>query len=410
MDNSTSPTPLPPRGERFSDPGSRAVWAAITVLPIVEQHLIHDALRQLLGSFNARDSHDARVRHAIAALRECAERLGHSPSIGEYRRLRAEDPSLGWPPDASMRRWLGGGSWNDCLTQARLESVPDGDVVVAQLGSALSAEEITQALRDCARETGSIPTLHTYLGWARRPDVLSRPGRRPGSQHPFVRAFKGFRGALAASGLINEDIGERSRADRIRVAAYFVDDETCAVALRQVADRLGRSPRLQEYLAERELLIEEAASSGELKSLPAPSTIQKRFGRWDDALASAGLAALGGRRTGKRGPARERKPPRTSNAELVAALVEAYQHPDVGEPFTGAAYRAWRKAQIARDRGELRLRTIAGYDLVWTRLGSWSNGVKAVYRALEFGCTTPELIESRIDAILDGLLPEEGGE
>lgn len=163
-------------------------------------------------------------------------------------------------------------------------------------------------------------------------------------------------------------------------------------------------------MAVRELLIEEAAQGGELKPLPAPSTIQKRFGRWDDALASAALATLGGRRTGKAKKPRERKPPRTSNAELVAILVEAYQHPDVGEPFTGAAFRAWRKAQIARDRAERRLRKIPSYDLVWTRLGSWTHAIKAVYRTLEFGCATLEQIEARIEEILAGLLPEEAAE
>ena len=113
-----------------------------------------------------------------------------------------------------------------------------------------------------------------------------------------MRLFGGFREALAASGLIDEGIGERSRSERVRVAAYFVDDKICKAALRTVAAKLGRSPRLREYTAVREQLLNEAADDGELKSLPAPSTIQKRFGTWDDALASADLEPLGGRRTG----------------------------------------------------------------------------------------------------------------
>ena len=78
-------------------------------------------------------SSDVRVRRAIAALREAAEILGRSPSVGDYRRLQAERRELDWPPDGSLRKWLGG-SWNDCLARAHLEAVADGDALVAQMG------------------------------------------------------------------------------------------------------------------------------------------------------------------------------------------------------------------------------------------------------------------------------------
>ena len=62
-------TPLPRRGERFADPTTNAIWAAIVALPVALQHVLLDELRTLLGRNDKRDSHAARVQVAITAAR-----------------------------------------------------------------------------------------------------------------------------------------------------------------------------------------------------------------------------------------------------------------------------------------------------------------------------------------------------
>lgn len=97
-------------------------------------------------------------------------------------------PECGWPPDSSIRRWLGG-SWNDALRAARLEALPDGDAIKVHLGGALTADEIIAALRLCAEHLGHVPTFTDYRHWACRPDVVQLAGRRPRSQPPIDRVF-----------------------------------------------------------------------------------------------------------------------------------------------------------------------------------------------------------------------------
>jgi len=67
-----------------------------------------------------------------------------------------------------------------------------------------------------------IPTLHQYLAWARRPEVKARPGRRPASQAPFVRAFGGFIEALQASGVVSGDaLGKMPRSTCVRLGGLL---------------------------------------------------------------------------------------------------------------------------------------------------------------------------------------------
>lgn len=401
--NTSENSPLPRRGERFADAVLNAIWAAILALPVAMQHLLLDELRTLLGRNDERGSHAARQQVAISTLRECAELLGRSPSVGDYRSLRAEHPEFNWPADSTLRSWLGG-SWNDCLRAARLPAVPDGDVVVGQWGQAIAPEEAIAALQSCATELGTIPTLHTYLNWTRRPDVVARSGRRPQSQGPFIRIFSGFPQAIIAAGLTSEDSVENAtRRERLRVASYFITDEICTDALVRVADKLGRSPRVRDYIREREALLDAAdptdANGEALKALPAPSTIQQRFGIWDAALEAAGLEPLGGRRTGIKGRrGQHRKGPQIKTDEVIACLVEAYEAK--GDPFTGAAYRAWRSEQIERDRVARRLRRVPSYDVVWSRFGNWTNAMAVVYRAIKLGKRTKEEIAASLDEIL----------
>jgi hypothetical protein len=372
MNDDTSP--LPPLRELFADASARAVWAAITALPAGLQHEILKALQRLLALPTRLDSHGTRVAHAVSCLREVADVLGHSPTSFEYRQVRAERPQLNLPADGTLQGWLGG-TWNDALRQARLDTVPGGDVLVQEHGAAIESEAILEALRECAKELETIPTLHQYLSWVRRPDVKARPGRRPASQPPFTRAYGGYIDALKASGLVeSEALANMPRSTRVRLGSYFITDETIAEALRTVAQRLGRPPRLREYVVEREKLITESVENGDVRSLASPSLIQRRYGTWDAALVAAGLEPLGGRATynikGARGG---RKGPMISDGEIIEVLREAYAA--LGDPLTANAFKSWRVEQQQRDKQERRFRRLPSIDVVRTRFG-WSKAIE----------------------------------
>ena len=83
---------------------------------------------------------------------------------------------------------------------------------------------------------------------------------------------------------------------------------------------------------------------------------------------------------------------------MIACLVEAYEVK--GDPFTGAAYRAWRTEQSERDRAARRLRKVPSYDVVWSRFGNWTNALAVVYRAIKLGKRTTEEIAASLDEIL----------
>lgn len=372
-------SPLPPRREQFSSPVARAVWAAIVSLETSLQHELLRALQQLLCVPARLDTHGTRVSHAVTCLRQVAELLGRSPSVGDYRQTRAEQPEFDLPADSLVRRWLGG-SWNDCLKQARLDPVPDGDVLVSELGPSITGDEIIAALCECASDLETIPTFHRYLNWARRPDVKARRGRRPQSQSPFDRTFGGFVESLKAAGLLaGESLEQVPRSTRIRLGAYFIDDDVIRDGLREVANRLGRSPRVREYNLEREHIINETSiNGGELRSIPSHSLIQRRYGTWDAALLDAGLEGLGGRGTrsveGKRG---RRKGPQVTDEQILTSIREAYEA--LGDPFTSVAYRRWRKEQKARDLKARILRRTPDYHTIWKRFGTWENALKAAF-------------------------------
>lgn len=366
--------PRPPLRELFADPSAGVVWSAIQTLSTAAQHEILAELQRLLGLTVRLDSHGTRVARAISALREVAEIVGHAPTSSEYRQVRAERPELKLPADGTLQGWLGG-SWNDALKQARLDAVAGGDVLVREYGPTIEGEEILQALRDCAADLETIPTISQYLSWSRRPDVKARPGRRPSSQPPFDRGFGGFLPALKASGVINgETLTRMPRSTQVRLGSYFVGEEAACEALRWVTERIGRSPRVREYILEREKLIAESAEAGDPKSLPSPSTIQLRYGTWDKALEAAGLEVLGGKGTysikGNRGrPAG----PRVTLDEVAAVLREAYA--EIGEPFTVDAFQQWRAEQQRRELEQRTFRELPGITAIRARLGLWKNAV-----------------------------------
>src|ERR1700747_2577103 len=138
-DPASDPIALPPRGELFADASARAVWAAITALPPALQHQILATLRDLLACLEGTTTGETRVRHAVRCLCEAHDLLGHSPSVREYRELFASPGrERSGASDSHIRSWIGA-RWNDCLREARLARVPDGDILVASLGSAFAA-------------------------------------------------------------------------------------------------------------------------------------------------------------------------------------------------------------------------------------------------------------------------------
>ena len=373
---------LPPRGELFSDASARVVWAAILALPAALQHEVLIELRSLLACLEGTTTGETRVRHAVRCLREAHDVLGHSPSVREYRELYASrGQELQWANDSRIRSWIGG-SWKDCLREARLAGVSDGDLLVASLGSAFTADEITDALRACAEEIGDVPTISQYFAWARRTEVKARAGRRPQSQSPFDRTFGGYAPALQAAGLIAGVEGVRAkRSTVVRLGRYFITNEQIGAALREVAERLGHSPRTKEYALERERIIEESIQAGQPRSLPSVSKIQRAYGPWDAALADAGLEPLGGRATQSNPNRNRRKGPRISNEDALAVLREAYDI--VGDPFTVVAFHAWRRDQLERDRAARRWRRLPTYDLYRDRWGTWQAALQAAFQSEE---------------------------
>lgn len=366
-----------PRGEQFADPSARAVWAALCALDPASQHDVLAELQERLGA-PVLASSDVRVRRAIAALREAAEILGRSPSVGDYRRLQAERRELDWPPDGSLRKWLGG-SWNDCLARAHLEAVADGDALVAQMGPSFDKQEVLDALRACAKELGFPPTVSAYLSWARRPDVRERKGRRPRSQSPFD-LFGGYANALLEAGLVAVDGAfEMPATTRVRLGQYFATEDVIIAALKEVAERIGHPPRTTEYKLERLKIIRESDTAGALRTLPGYETINRRYGKWDDALVAAGLEPLGGRATGGGGKKNKgRKAPRVTEGMIFDAIREAYA--ELGDPFTSDAFKKWRIQQAGRDRAAGVFRELPSYDTIWSRYGTWKNAIWAALR------------------------------
>jgi hypothetical protein len=327
--------------QRFHDSRCEIVWAAVTALDVGEQR----ELLALLASLFDRAAADPRtdkdkVRLGVHALREVADVLGHSPSIAAYEEVRQTLPELRLPPNGSVRRWLGG-SWNACLRRALLEAVSDGDFAARAIGlnDRFEDEETFEALRQCVNELGFAPSITAYFGWARRPDVRERQGRRPLSYKPFER-FGGIRSALVAAGVLGENEARHAVNGRLLPLRYAYSEQDICSALQLIAKRLGRSPRASEYEKERQRARAEWRASGETEPLPTVDVIRKRYGYWNAALEKAGLTPLAHQNLPHLGTRR----PVYTDEEKLDWIRRAWMK--VGEPFTGYAYKHWRKEAL----------------------------------------------------------------
>jgi hypothetical protein len=366
-------TPLPPGDrQRFSDPAAEPVYAAIKSLNHATQHQLYEALRIKLHAEDVavEGSGSTRVALALTALGAAARKLGHSPSVEEYRTLyRQGMRETGWPDDRCIRRWLGSGSWNDALRRAHFEPKPDGDVVVFQHGHFYTVEEMAAALRECAGDLGHPPTYPEYIAWVHRPDVRRRPGRRPASMGVFTRLCEGFLDALRVAGLLPGDPSHAIvSAIGLRRAEYRISDESLKAGICEVARRLGRSPLVAEYIRERRLIYEETQAQGRPRTIASYGTLNRRFGgEWDSILTWAGLEPLGGRATGRRNP-NPPKGPRVTKDVIRRALREAYEAE--GDPFTTTAYRHWRDEQL-EGLGRWQRERYPSYHTIWSRYRTW---------------------------------------
>jgi len=370
----------PPRRERFSDPVLDAVWAAAQEL---EPGLLFELQHELAARLSMVDLPTSVTKTkrlaAVKAIRSAAEVLGHSPSITEYRQLRADRPELQLPPDGSVRNWLGLSRWNECLRDAKLDTSPEGDVVVMSLGPAFTHEEVRTALGECVADLGYVPGLHTYLAWSRRPDVRRRPGRRPRSQPVFDRLYGGWMNALRAGGfIVGEGALDAPDSTIVRAGHYFQTDDEIKAGLCEVAARLGRPPRTTEYPNVRRQILEESRAAGDIRTIPSVGTIQRRFETWDSALVFSGLDPFGGRGTFSNPPAHGCRRRRYTEDDMLAAIRQAYEA--VGNPFTVAAYSAWREKELLRARIERRFIRLPHYFVIWKKFGIWPDAVR---RALD---------------------------
>lgn len=283
--------------ERFQEPAARVVWAGICALDEGMQHLILEELRERLHIVERRESpRETRAARAVAALREASELLeGRSPSVGEYRGLREAHPECGWPPDGSVRRWLGG-TWNDALRAARLDADPKPQPTIYEQGPELTADEALAALLAAAEDLGCpvhAISFQAYLAWARRDDVRRRPGRQPRSQYPFQRLFGSWRGALAAAAAqVAKRGGRPGDPERAVVPAgasgqgyRYTDDELMASIDEVLGELLGsdgrRFPTATAYSLGRDRIRKREREQGlPPRAIASYAALQKRYRTW----------------------------------------------------------------------------------------------------------------------------------
>lgn len=299
--------PLPMRTQLLADEQAKFVWAAIELLPESSKHLVHDVLSVWMAVPNHRNSaHDVRVAQAVAALREAARILaeeqaasdehheGHEStylSVENFKRLRLEHDEAGWPPASSITRWMGEGSWHGALREAGLYAPANGDHLAVVAEAAFTEGQAVRALAACITELGFAPPFTGYLRWAARPDVQARVDDVPLSSAPFVRLFGSWTQAVQVALDYLEDDRPLSEAPlAVRTVQWRYGAKELRGALREVARRLGRSPRRVEYRRIRmEMMREDRARGGAQPARPSLAAYYAAYRDWNTALEDADL-------------------------------------------------------------------------------------------------------------------------
>lgn len=369
-----SVSPIPPRGSHFADPAAAAVFEAIKTLEPAAQHDLLDLLRTRLATagFTGTTGPLVRIDRAVAALREAAEILGCSPSVAEFERLREKHPEFGWPPEATLRRTIGNGSWNVALGAAHLEPVAEGDALVVELGAEFTRAEALDAIGACTRDLAAIPSLGEYITWCRRPENARVYARIPRSQSPFDRLFGGWHEAISTFQQNRQSAGKTPLVRR-RSSRRWTDAELIE-SLQDMAARLGRPPATTNLGHLRAQMIEELRAQGKEPLVPTYPSFRRLGTTWDDVLVAAGLAARGGRHNHSN-PRRESRR-RHADDSITHTLHSAYEA--IGDPFTVKAFQAWRTAELTQRGPYAR---IPGYEVIQSRLGSWEEAQKIARQA-----------------------------
>jgi Homing endonuclease associated repeat len=280
-----------PRRELFESEAAALLFHGFLALGRTDQYRYADAVQRELTARRPRDTPSRKVEDGIRVLREAATLEGGPPSIKGFEALRKQHPEWRWPPAGNLRRWLGVGSWAEALRRASLPATVPGDALESEVGPAFTADEARLALRECASDLGRVEGFNAYHAWAHRADVRRRAGRRPLSEGPFYRLFGSFRNALVAASLVEDGQSAFVTASgQIRAAHYRVSDEQIVQGLQEVARRLGHPPNSSEYIHTRETIYTASVAQGAVRALPSFATIMRRFVRWQNALAAAGLA------------------------------------------------------------------------------------------------------------------------
>ena len=373
----------------------RVVWAALQDLDPGQLMQIYRRLQARIVCPEAEGTpDDQRLGRAVTALNEAADLLEAAGqerlvSVEAYRRLRADRRQAGWPPDGSIRRWLGG-SWNDALRRAALSPAPDGDALVRELGGPFTRQECLEALQAYVAETGDrLPALWRYVRWAKRPDVRRRPGRRPQSQRAFGRLFQGWFDVLVQAGLARsaaktgQPRGQQAEpprpGSRGRIysrSGYGYTPAQVRAALQEVARRLGkRSFKQDDFVRERSAIFaEEDGAGGPLRAFPSLSSIHNRYPTWDEALVDAGLEAFDGAHN-KEYARIKRSSKRIADEEIFEALSQAYREAAVNGRLRLKDYQAWRRAELAKDQAAGRYRQLPEQQCLWQRFGSFKHAL-----------------------------------
>lgn len=357
------------QNSRFQNPELEIVWAAAGPLDIAQKMALLERLAEETAQSFLTTSAGARETRAVVALCECRSLLGHSPSVGEYERERQLNPQYGWPPEATVRRWLGAGSWNKALERAGLNAIAGGDVIVRQrLGSAFSTDEAILALQLCAHDLGAVPTWHELYFWSNRPDVMAMPGRRPRSIQVYIRLFDSYPLALKAAGLCGEGTAAVSSRGVFRtVGRYAYEDFLNAIC--EVASRIGHPPARGEYRRERRQIEDESLAAGAPRTIPGEDVIARAFGGdWSAAIVAAGLADVA--------TARLSRPPRYTDEELIETLREARE--EIGD-LTSTGFKKWRVQTIAEAEAAGTPRYIPSFELIRQRFKTWNAALEAAF-------------------------------
>ena len=162
-----------------------------------------------------------------------------------------------------------------------------------------------------------------------------------------------------------------------RRSGYEYTSAQVRAAMREIAARLGRSPKTTEWPAERDRLLDEEAEKGLLpRPFPSLGLIQNRYATWDEALLDASLEPTNGKHN-KQDCGDRRTGRRVRDQDIIDAMREAYLK--LGPPFTSTAYQRWRTEQIAEDTKQRRYRRIPRYCAIWARYGNWANACTVAF-------------------------------